>query len=238
MMLAHANSELDVGPRRIAPERLCVVTRAVRPVADMIRFVVGPDEAVVPDIKHRLPGRGVWVSASRAAVAAAVERKLFGRSFKREVRVSPDLVALTERLIERAALDALAIVHKAGRVAIGFAKVEAALASDAGIGLVHAAEASADGIRKIAAAAHRSEAKKGPLAVIDMFDSTQLGLALGRSNVVHAALLAGPASDGFLARCRSLERFRSEDGSVRDTAERRRKGGLTNVAHAGDGRNS
>src|SRR6266705_5923939 len=78
----------DAGPREAAPgtERLCIVTRTVKPVAELIRFVVGPD-GIVPDLKRKLPGRGVWVTATRAAVSAAVERKAFGRAFKREVTV-------------------------------------------------------------------------------------------------------------------------------------------------------
>ncbi len=93
----------------------------------MIRFVVAPDGSVVPDLKRRLPGRGIWITATRPALCSALARKAFARSFKREVRVAGDLVESTERLLERAALDALAMAHKARRAIIGFAKVEAAL---------------------------------------------------------------------------------------------------------------
>jgi uncharacterized protein len=204
--------DVDTGPRRVAPgqERLCIVTREVRPVADMIRFVIGPDGQVVPDLKRRLPGRGVWVTASRAAVAEAAGRRAFARGFKAEVRVAPDLASTVEALIERSALDALSMVRKAGRVVAGFARVESALASEPVIALVHAADAGREGARKIAAAARRHLGEKADgLAVVEAFTAAQLDLALGRSNVVHAALLAGPASDGFLARYRSLERFRT-----------------------------
>src|SRR5262245_40107994 len=130
-MLAHADhDEMDAGPRRASPERLCIAAREVKPVGDMIRFVVGPDGAVVPDIKRKLPGRGVWVTAERAAIATAVSRKAFARGFKREVRVATDLAEVTGQLIERAALDALAIAHKAGQVVAGNARVEAALANE------------------------------------------------------------------------------------------------------------
>ena len=130
-MLAHADMD-DTGPRdaRGATERTCVVTRAVKPVDELIRFVTAPDGAVVADLKRRLPGRGVWVTATRAAVDEAVKRKAFGRGFKREVRAAPDLGREVEWLLERAALDALGIVQKAGRVKTGFAKTEAALADD------------------------------------------------------------------------------------------------------------
>ena len=200
---------VDSGPRKPpGTERLCVATRTVRPVAEMIRFVVGPDGTIVPDVKHRLPGRGAWVGANRADLKEAVARRAFGRSFKREVRLPPDLVEMTERLLERAALDALAIAHKSGAVATGFAKVEAALAGEDVIALIHAADASPDGVKKITAAARRHD-KADNIPAIVLFRSAQLDLALGRANVIHAALLPGRASDGFLARCRGLERFRT-----------------------------
>ena len=211
-MLARAgHDDIDAGRRRTSPERLCIATRVVKPTGELIRFVIGPDGAVVPDVKHKLPGRGVWVTANRAAVATAIERKAFGRGFKREVRVAPDLVETTEHLLVRSALDALAIAHKAGAVAAGFTRVEAALSAEAVVALIHAADASPEGTRKLEAAARRRWGDRDGPAVIKMFTSAQLDLALGRANVVHAAVLAGPASARFLARCRSLARFRSED---------------------------
>ena len=224
MLASVDHGEVDAGPRRTAAERLCVATRTVKPVSEMIRFVVSPEGAVVPDIKAKLPGRGVWVTASRAAVAAAVSRKAFSRGFKRDVRVLPDLVAMTERLLERGALDALAMAHKAGRVAAGFAKVEAALAAEPVVGLIHAADGRPDGVRKLAAAARRRFGEDGP-AVIDTLNSAQLDLALGRSNVIHAALLAGPESETVLARVDRLERFRNGDRSNAETLENRDSNG-------------
>src|SRR6185295_7840885 len=214
-MLAPANDEeTDTGPRdnKRGTERLCVATRAVRPVGALIRFVVGPDGSVVPDLKRRLPGRGAWVTATRAAVEDAVRRSAFARSFKTKVRVAPDLAAQVEALLTTSCLDALAIAHKAGRVAIGFGKAERALADKPVRAVIHAADASPDGVRKLAAAVRqRAEDGAGEIATISAFTTEQLDLALGRSNVVHAALLAGPASDGFMTRCQNLERFRAVD---------------------------
>jgi predicted RNA-binding protein YlxR (DUF448 family) len=204
------NTELDTGPRSgSGTERLCVATRTVKPVAELIRFVIGPD-GVTPDLKRKLPGRGIWVTAARSALADALARKAFARGFKREVKVPPDLVEQTERLLVRAVLDALAIAGKAGRVLAGFGKVEAALGRDRVAALIHASDAGTDGINKL----------KGPLlqrpdadriAMVREFTSAQLDLALGRSNVVHAALLTGPSSDTFLARFARLERFRTAE---------------------------
>jgi uncharacterized protein len=204
--------ELDGGPRARAAEteRLCAVSGAKRPVADMIRFVVSPEGAAVPDVKRRLPGRGLWVTATRQSLADAVKRRVFARGFRRDVRVAGDLVEMTERLIERAAFDALAMAHKAGKVAIGFGKAEAALAHERVAALIHAADAAPDGSRKLnAAAQRRSGPETAGTAVIETFTSAQLDLAFGRSNVVHAALLAGPESETFLARLARLERFRT-----------------------------
>jgi uncharacterized protein len=211
---------LDAGPRNSAPgsERFCAATQQVKPVDEMIRFVVAPDGAAVPDLKRRLPGRGIWITATRQALGTAIARKAFARGFKRDVRVAPDLIETTERLIVQAALDALAICHKAGKVAIGFAKVDVALARERVVALINAAEAAPDGTRKLTAALRRREDAVG-IAVIDAFASAQLDLALGRSNVIHAALLAGSESETFLARIARLDCFRAapKSGSSQGT---------------------
>jgi uncharacterized protein len=210
MTASPQHAELDNGPQSRERERMCVLTREVRPVADLIRFVVGPDGAAVPDLKSKLPGRGVWVTATQDALADAVKRKALVRGFKREVRLNADLVTQTGQLLERAVLDALAMAGKAGLVATGFGKVEAALTDEDNkvIGLIHAAEAAPDGVRKLGAALRRRDSGD-QVAVITSLTTAQLDLALGRPNVVHAALLAGPAGGTFLARLRRLERFRS-----------------------------
>ena len=201
---------LDRGPGTAQRTRMCVATRAVQPVSELIRFVVGPDGEVVADIKSKLPGRGIWVTATRGALLEAVKRRAFSRGFKRDVRLPPDLADRTERLLERAVLDALAMAGKAGLVAAGFGKTESALDHEDVVGLLHAAGAAADGTRKLEAASRRRRSEAPPV-VIGFLNSAQLDLALNRPNVVHAALLAGPASETFLARCRRLERFRTGD---------------------------
>jgi predicted RNA-binding protein YlxR (DUF448 family) len=181
----------------------------------MIRFVVGPDDRIVPDLKRKLPGRGVWVTATRAALATAIAKGAFARGFKRPVKASPELGDMTERLLEQAALDALSMAHKAGRVLTGFSRVEAALGRNDLLALIHATDGAADGVRKLAAGLRqKSTAGAADLPVINRFNSMQLDLALGRSNVIHAALLAGSGSESVLVRYRSLTGFRDlEPGS-------------------------
>src|SRR4051812_47916209 len=144
------DDELDAGPRKGGPgtERLCAVTRSVKPVDELIRFVVGPD-GVVPDLKRKLPGRGLWITADKKTLTDAIARKAFARGFKREVKVPADLGALTEQLLVQSALDALAIAGKARLVSAGFSKTEAALMRNRVVGLLHASEAAADGVKKL-----------------------------------------------------------------------------------------
>ena len=228
------DGSLDGGPNSRNRERFCVATRTVRPVEDLIRFVVGPDGAAVPDIKCRLPGRGVWVTATQDALTDAIARKVFARGFKRDVRLPADLAAQTERLLLQAAIDALAMAGKSGLVAAGFAKAATSLEHERVIALVHAAEAASDGVRKLDAIARRQRAGERvgqrvgqaaePPPVIEFLTSAQLDLALGRSNVIHAALLAGPASDTFLSRSRRLQRYRT--GGAGDRGNQAGKGAV------------
>ena len=223
-MLAIADPELDHGPRadRSATMRMCAVSREVRPIDELIRFVVAPSGEVVADLKRKLPGRGLWVSASRKMVAEAVRRHQFSRGFKRDVRVAATFAADTEVLLERFVVDALAMAAKAGQVISGFTKVADALErpnSGEVRALIHATGGAADGIRKLDAIVSQNGRNNGPspeVRIVNVLTSEQLDLALGRSNVIHAALLAGPASDTFLSRSQMLVRYRmaDEDGTV------------------------
>ena len=227
-MLAIADpADLDNGPRtnRSGTERMCAVTRQVRPIDELIRFVVAPSGDVIADLKRKLPGRGLWVSASHKAVAEAVRRNHFGKGFKRDVRVAPTLPLDTENLLVRGAVEALAMAAKAGQVVAGFAKVEGALQAHQAVALIHAADGAADGIRKLDAILRQKAGNAGEspeFPVIGVLTSEQLDLALGRSNVIHAALLAGAAGKTFLSRSQILVRYRMADDDR--TAGRSAKG--------------
>jgi uncharacterized protein len=219
-MLAFTDPDLDNGPRtnKSATMRMCAVSREVRPIDQLIRFVVSPSGEVVPDLKRKLPGRGLWVLASHRMVAEAVRRNHFSRGFRRDVRAAATLAADTEILLVRSAIDALAVAAKAGQVVSGFSKVEAALTGPrpgaAVEALVHASDGASDGIRKLDALARQipgNIGKSGEFPIVAALTSAQLDLALGRSNVIHAALLAGPASRTFLSRSQILVRYRMVD---------------------------
>ncbi|MFK8253584.1 RNA-binding protein [Ancylobacter terrae] len=206
--------ETDAGPAAARGDtaRLCLATREVTPVVDMLRFVVAPDGTLVPDIARKLPGRGAWVTATRSALDGALKRKAFGRAFRGKAKAGADaaLPALVEDLLVRDALAALALANKAGRVVTGTAKVESALGAGGVAALLHATDAAPDGCRKLDSLARRLAGDESDeIAVVSCLPGVQLDLALGRANVVHAALLAHPTTAGFLARCRRLERWRA-----------------------------
>ena len=222
MLITADPADLDNGPRAAKPgtERMCAVTRDVRPIDELIRFVVAPTGEVVPDLKRKLPGRGLWVSASRKTLAEAVKRRVFAKGFKREVRVSKALPDETDALLLRGVRDALAMAGKAGQVVAGFTKVEAALAAGDAVALIHAADGAPDGIRKLDAAARQhgrvaTEWREFP--VVRFLASAELDLALGRSNVIHAALLEGAAGKTFLSRSQFLVRYRLADDTTADS---------------------
>jgi predicted RNA-binding protein YlxR (DUF448 family) len=187
--------------------RSCALTRARRPKDELIRFVLAPDGTVVPDLKERLPGRGMWLTAARDAVAEAVKRKVFARSFKTEAKVSQELPATVERLLAEAALSALALANKAGEATFGYAKVEEAIAGGRILALIHAREAAEDGCRKLDGKARAASLGRS-IPAIRAFGADELGLATGRTNVIHAALIQGGAAESVLAAASRLERYR------------------------------
>jgi uncharacterized protein len=189
--------------------RLCVVTRAEMPPAALIRFVAGPDDRIVPDLAMKLPGRGIWVTATRDAVAEAARKNLFAKSLKRSIKVDKDLADQVETLLLVAARQALAMANKAGLVTTGFAKVEQSLERGSAIALISASDASADGVGKLSRkfVAIRSAAGREALLIQDL-TSADLGLAMGGLNVIHASLTQGGLAQRFISSCHRLRDYR------------------------------
>jgi uncharacterized protein len=209
-------TRFDERDDRKARERLCVATRLVRPVETLIRLVPSPDGMLTPDLKRTLPGRGVWVTANRASFKEAIRKKAFVRSLKQAVAVPSNLSEMVEKLLEKGVLDMLSFANKAGLVISGFAKVMDALESERVsnriVALIQARDGAQDGARKLAQAVRRAYLEKNAPDIIMNLDSAHLDLALGRTNVIHAALCAGPAATGFLDRVAALAFWR--DGGL------------------------
>lgn len=196
-------------------ERTCIVTRRTGGPDGLLRFVAGPDMTVVPDLKRRLPGRGCWVTAERVHVDQAAKRNLFARAFKAKVTPPEDLGALVDRLMAQSALGVLGLARKAGQVALGATKVESAVRSGRALLVLHAVEASADGVRKIDQARRAVVHQGGPsIPAYKLFSQAELGLALGGINVIHAAVLAADTGKAVLKRVVALDRYRG--GSPED----------------------
>ena len=205
-MLPRRRNDDDEGEAD-GPRRTCALTRELHDRAELIRFVRSPDGEVVADIRNRLPGRGVWIKAARTTICEAARRKVFDRGFREATRVAPDLAGRLDDQLEQDALGMLAMANKAGVLVAGFGKVSDEIAAGSLAVLVHAADAAPDGVRKLDGAVRRSGLA---VARVNLFPSDRLGLALGRSNVIHAALKSSAAGEAFVQRCRRLQAFRGE----------------------------
>jgi len=199
---------------RDAPERRCIVTRETRPKAGLIRFVIGPDGELAPDLSARLPGRGFYVSADAGVLAKAAAKGHFTRAAKRPVNAPPDLAARLEAQLARRTVDLIALARKAGEAVAGLEKTKEALVSGRAALLVQAYDGSARGRAAL-------RPPSGDDSLVSCLSGHELGLAFARDNVIHAAVLAGGLA----------ERVRDE---ARRLAGLRGKGGATSSDAAGD----
>jgi len=184
---------IEEGEAESGPLRRCIVTGESLAPGQMIRFVVGPEDRLVPDVAGKLPGRGIWVGARRELIQRAVEKKAFSRAARQSVTVDPDLPARTERLLERQCLDLLGLARRAGTVAAGFDKVEAMLRKGPVGVLIAASDGAEDGQGKL-----RRLAPEAPLVTV--LPAASLAEALGREGVVvHAAIALGGLAEKFVA---------------------------------------
>jgi predicted RNA-binding protein YlxR (DUF448 family) len=184
--------------------RTCIATREEKHPDELIRFVCGPDDMVVPDLKRKLPGRGVWVSLARSAVSEAVNKGLFSKGFKKNVVAADTLPDLVNQLLERQSLDYLSLAKKAGKAVTGYTKVDGLVRSGQVIAVVHSAEASDDGKGKVAQAIRVSEENVGVFSTIP---GIRLDEILGTANVTHVALTRGGISNRFIIAADRLQQY-------------------------------
>jgi predicted RNA-binding protein YlxR (DUF448 family) len=192
-------------------DRRCFVTGSVRPTAELLRFVVDPAGRIVPDVAHRLPGRGLWLTARRDIVREAVGKRLFARAAKAPVAVEAGIEDRIEALLARRCAELLGLARRAGLVRAGFVKVKIALAQGEVAVLVSATDGAADGRAKLGLAAAGT-------ALVVCLSSGELSAALGREHAVHVAVKPGRLADLFLTEARRLAGFRA--GARVDVIER------------------
>lgn len=196
----------DDGP---TPSRRCVATRQSLPRERLVRFVVGPDGVVIPDVAGRLPGRGVWLTAERGAISLAVAKGLFAKAARCRVQAAPDLPDQVESMLARRALDLIGLARRAGQLVAGFDQVADWLRQGKAAALIEASDGAPDGRRKLRALARG-------LPVVDALDRRELGAAIGRDEAVHLAMAPGGLARRLLAEVARLRGFRRQGGPGSD----------------------
>ncbi len=185
------------------PLRRCLVTGEEHPKTELVRFVIGPDGAVVPDVGGRLPGRGLWTLARRDIVAAAVARRLFARAAKQAVSADPDLPDRVAELLRRRCIEGLGLARRAGQAVAGFDQVRTWLDRGRCGALVIAADASPEGRRKLG----------GGLPIADALGAEELGTAFGRDALTYVGLAPGELAKRIVTDAGRLAGFRVEVSS-------------------------
>lgn len=205
--------------------RTCIVTRESGSPEELIRFVAAPDGTVVADLKRQLPGRGCFVSLDRMLVEKAVEKKLFARALKADVRAPEDLAERVDRLFAAQLTGMMNMARKAGQFVTGASKVDAAVRSGAAIATFHAKDAAQDGVRKIDQARkawHLGMNTDVEIPSFRLFTEAEMEELMGQNAFIHAAALAGQAGEGVVKRANLLERYRS-GGQSRATGDAGRR---------------
>ncbi|WCR10309.1 RNA-binding protein [Paracoccus stylophorae] len=190
--------------QRDEPERRCIVTGEVQPKRGLIRFVVGPDGTVVPDLAEKLPGRGIWVTADRAAIDKAAAKGLFSRAARTQARPPEGLADLVEAATARRVVELVSLARKSGKAVAGFEKVKGWLSEGRAKVLLQASDGSERG--------------KGKLWTptggrwFGCLTASELGLSFGRDHVIHGALAAGGLTDKVILEAGRLTGLRGHDG--------------------------
>jgi uncharacterized protein len=191
--------------RENGPDRKCIATGEVQPKYGLIRFVVSPDGLAVPDVLGKLPGRGIYVAADRAALELAVKKNLFSRSAKRPVKLSEGLVEEVEKQLARRVIDLISLQRKAGKAVAGYEKVKSWLQQEEAEVLIQAVDGSGRGKSKLSTPHFGS--------YIGWLTADELGLAFGRQTVIHGALASGGLTQRVVEEARRLKGVRvNEDG--------------------------
>jgi len=194
---------------REGPERRCIVSGESGGKDGLIRFVLDPEGQVVPDLAEKLPGRGLWVTAVREMVEKAALKGHFAKAAKAPAKAGPELADLVERLLARRAADALGLARKAGALETGFEKVLTAIERGRIAALIEARDGAQDGRRKLEQRLRvvKEQGILGDVPVLSPLWADEMGLALGRGNVIHAALIPGRMQAKVVADLARLARY-------------------------------
>ncbi|WP_353471202.1 RNA-binding protein [Salipiger sp. H15] len=196
--------------REDGPERRCIATGEVEPKGGLIRFVVGPEGQVVPDLAGKLPGRGIWVSADRKALEKAAGKGLFARAAKAPVTVPEGLPDLVEGMLARRVVELISLARKGGGAVSGYEKVKDWLSKEEARVLIQAEDGSARGKTKLSTPYGGN--------YIGWLTADELGLAFGREKVIHAALGAGGLTKRVVEEAQRLKGLRVASADAKAAA--------------------
>ncbi|MFG6566766.1 RNA-binding protein [Sulfitobacter sp. 1A13679] len=185
-------------------ERKCIATGEVQPKHGLIRFVVGPDNQVYPDILGKLPGRGIYVAADRTALELAIKKKAFSRSAKQPVTLPDGLVDEVEQQLARRVVELISLQRKAGKAVAGYEKVKGWLQTEEAEVLIQAVDGSGRGKSKLSTPHYGH--------YIGWLTADELGLAFGRQTVIHGALASGGLTQRVVEEAGRLKGVRVNEG--------------------------
>lgn len=215
-MLDAMSADTTTRPRPAQePERRCIASGEVRPKEGLLRFVVGPDGEVVPDLAERLPGRGLWVGAEAGLLRKAVAKNLFSKAARRKVAVPEDLEARVQALLRQRVLELLSLARRAGELVSGHDQVRQRLEKGTAALLIQAEDGAEDGCRRLARLA---EGVRPGIDIYRVLPASELGAALGREQAVHVAVDPGGLAERLN---RELSRFMALRGSGEQGEARR-----------------
>lgn len=192
--------------RSDGPERKCIATGEVRPRHEMVRFVIGPENQIVPDIAEKLPGRGIWVSADRAALDKAIGKGLFRKAARQAVTLPDDLPGVVEEQLAQRVVNLISLARKGGKAVSGYEKVKGWLSKDEAEILIQASDGSERGKTKL------STPYRG--SFIGWLSAEELGRAFGRQTVIHAVLGAGGLAKRVVEEASRLKGLRVSGGDM------------------------
>jgi predicted RNA-binding protein YlxR (DUF448 family) len=186
--------------RDSGPERKCIATGEVRPKSALLRFVVGPEDTLYPDLAGKLPGRGIWVTATRPALETAIKKNMFHRAARTQLRVPETLVQDIEHQLARRVVDLISLSRKSGQAVSGYEKVKDTLSKESAEVLLQAEDGSSRGKSKLSTPHYGH--------YIGWLTADELGMAFGRQTVIHAALGAGGLTQRVVEEAQRLKGFR------------------------------
>ena len=183
---------------KLTQYRKCMVTGVRATKSELIRFVVSPNNFIIPDLKQNLPGRGMWLIPKKSAIEKAVRKGIFAKHIKKKVIVPEDIIWQLENLIVKTIISQISLARKAGKAVCGFKKVRMALSKEKYPLLIQASDGSPKELTRL------GKLEKS----VKCLDSYELGLAFGRESAIHCVILNSVFAQNILFNANRLNNLK------------------------------